>query len=133
MRKNVLIGALLLVGVMAVSTLAAGDMAPSRRSALINFERHTVIAGVFVIGHVVIVHDDEKMARGEACTTVYHYDAKAVAGEGKSVVAFMCEPKARPVIQKARLTSSRLSPSGPDRLIEYQLAGEIEGHGVPSR
>jgi hypothetical protein len=131
MRTKIFIGASFVVGALAISTLALSAMTPSRRAALVHFTRPTLIAGTFVFGRVVIVHDDEKMARGEACTTLYHYDPKAARGEGDSIVNFHCQPKARSAARNVVVRSSQISPAGPDRLLEYQLVGEVEGHGVP--
>ena len=131
MRRKFFIGAALAVSALAVSTLAGASMSTARRQALVHFTRPTVIAGAFVLGHVVIEHDDDKMARGEACTTVYNYDRKARLGQGKPIVAFHCNPSARPAAQAPKVRSE-VSPTGLGRLIEYQLTGELEAHGVPA-
>jgi hypothetical protein len=89
-----------------------------------------VIAGAFVIGTVVIEHDDAKMAKGEPCTTVYRYKSDTEFGE--PIVSFMCMPQDRPLATKFEATLVH-NVSWPDRLIEYQIAGEHEGHGVPDR
>ncbi|MEO5741112.1 MAG: hypothetical protein ABIS29_11005 [Vicinamibacterales bacterium] len=127
-----LIGTSVLAGAVAISTLAAAGLPSSRKVGVFNFTRPTVIAGAMVSGHVVIAHDDAKMARGEACTTVYHYDRKAVTRQGDEIVSFHCRPTARPLATTAQVRSER-SISSPDHLLEYQLAGETEGHIVPSR
>lgn len=131
MRTKIFIGASFVIGALAISTLALSAMTPSRRAALVHFTRPTIIAGTFVFGRVVIVHDDEKMARGDACTTVYRYNPKVATGEGSPLVDFHCQPKARPAARTAQFSSTQLSPAGPSMLTEYQLAGEVEGHGVP--
>jgi hypothetical protein len=127
MRKRILIGTLLLVGALAASTLGA---VPVRKVALARFIRPTIVAGTFVLGTVVIEHDDERMARGEPCTTLYHYDPKT-DGRGDVIVQFMCVPRERPLATKFEATLVQTA-SWPDRLMEYQLAGEREGHGVPA-
>lgn len=125
MRKKYLIGTVLVVGALAASTLAA---VPARRSAVVRFLKPTIIAGSFVIGTVVIEHDDAKMARGEPCTTVYHYKSENERGE--PIVSFMCMPRDRPLATQFEATVVG-TVSWPDRLTEYQIAGEREGHGVP--
>ena len=125
MQMKIFVGAALLMGVFAASTL---DAVPVRRTAIVRFLKPTVIAGAFVIGTVVFEHDDAKMANGEPCTTVYRYKSKNQLGE--VLVSFMCVPKARPLATKFEATV-RATPSWPDYLLEYQIAGEREGHGVP--
>lgn len=131
MHMKTLIGTSVVAGVLAVSTLTAAAVS-SRRLGVFNFTRPTMIAGTVVLGHTVIVHDEAKMARGEACTTVYRYDRKAVNRQGDELVSFHCRPTARPLAQKAQATSEQ-SVGGLFELREYQFAGETEGHGVPTR
>lgn len=127
MRRKVFIGTVLVVGALAASTLGAS---PTRRSAVVRFLNPTIIAGSFVMGTVVIEHDDDKMAKGEPCTTVYRYKSKTELGE--PLVSFMCVPQDRPLATKFEATLIQ-TVSWPDRLLEYQLPGENEGHGVPNR
>jgi hypothetical protein len=125
MRTKCFIGAAVMMGFLAASTL---DAVPARRAAVVRFLRPTIVAGSFVIGTVVIEHDDAKMARGEPCTTVYRY--KSANEFGEPIVSFMCMPQHRPLATTFEATLIR-NVSWPDRLIEYQIAGEHEGHGVP--
>lgn len=125
MRAKYFVGAALIMGFLAASTL---DALPAKRTAIVRFLRPTIVAGAFVIGTVVIEHDDEKMAKGEPCTTVYRYKSKNELGE--PIVSFMCMPQDRPYATKFEATLNR-GVSWPDRLVEYQIAGEHEGHGVP--
>jgi hypothetical protein len=127
MRMKFLIGTVLVVGALAASTLGA---VPTRKSAIVRFLRPTIVAGTFIMGTVVFEHDDEKMARGEPCTTVYHYDADT-NGPGEPILAFMCLPRERPLATKFEATLLQ-TVSWPDRLTEYQITGEREGHGVPN-
>jgi hypothetical protein len=125
MQAKFFIGAAVMMGFLAASTL---DAVPTRRSAVVRFLRPTIVAGSFVIGTVVIEHDDAKMARGEPCTTVYHYKSENERGE--PIVSFMCMPRERPLATQFEATVVG-TVSWPDRLTEYQIAGEREGHGVP--
>jgi hypothetical protein len=84
------------------------------------------------MGPVVFEHDDARMARGEPCTTVYTYDRKTKR-PGNVIVEFMCLPQERPLTANFAATCTRESPAGPERLAEYQFAGDREGHGVPFR
>jgi len=129
MRGKILIAALVLIGAVAVATARA---VPTRQSALVRFTTPTVVAGAFVLGTVVFEHDDSAMARGESCTTVYAYDTWKDE-RGKAIVDFMCEPRQRSLATKFEATCSRTFVTGPQRLLEYQFAGDTEGHGVPDR
>ena len=126
MRKTFLVGALLAGVVLAVTVLGA---APTRKAAVVRFMKPTIIAGAAVMGPVVFEHDDERMARGEACTKVYRYDVKT-HGTGDFIVGFMCTPQDREHAKQFEATLIK-APAGPDRLVEYQFKGETEGHGVP--
>ena len=125
MHMKVFIGSALLIGFLGASTL---DAVPTKRTATVRFLKPTAVAGTFIIGTVVIEHDDEKMARGEPCTTVYRYKSKNELGE--PLVSFMCVPQDRPLATEFQATLQK-SVTWPDRLLEYQIAGESEGHGVP--
>ena len=127
MRSKYFIGTVLVIGALAASTLGA---VPTKRSASVRFVRPTLVAGAFVLGTVVFEHDDAKMARGEPCTTVYRFKSENQVGE--PIVSFMCVPRERPLATKFEATI-RQSVSWPDRLVEYQIAGEHEGHGVPDQ
>jgi hypothetical protein len=128
MRTRVIAATMVCVGVLGLTAVSAVD--GHRRSALLHFTRPTIIAGTMVSGFVVIAHDDTKMARGEACTTVSHYDRKT-HGPGKVIVDFMCQPRAAAVVTKTQVTCRRGAITWPDRLLEYQLPGETEAHRVP--
>jgi hypothetical protein len=126
MRRRILVGALICFALLAVSVLSA---TPVRRAAVVRFLKPTIIAGTPVIGTVVFEHDDARMARGEACTKVYFFDARNQTA-GDLIVAFHCTPKDRDAVKQFEARVIKL-PQGPDRLIEYQMAGETEAHGVP--
>jgi hypothetical protein len=118
-------GTVLIMGFLAASTL---DAVPTKRTAVVRFLNPTSIAGTFVLGTVVIEHDDDKMAHGQPCTTVYRFKSRTELGE--PIVSFMCMPQERALATKFEATLYR-SVASPDRLIEYQISGEREGHGVP--
>jgi hypothetical protein len=102
--------------------------APAVKWAAVNLTDTTMIAGAFVSGPVVFVHDDERMARGEPCTSVHRYEPGKGAGE--ELVAFHCTPrwgKAPGKFTKAVTTR----PDRPPVMTEYQFAGDEEAHLVP--
>ncbi len=134
MRTRVLVGVFLLVGSLTAGTLAtSGDgVAPICQWAIVNFTQVTRVGPDLVSGPCLIVHDDMKMERGEPCTTIYRWDV--TRGRGEALASFRCHPALRPVVDQLTLTVRRASELGPGyRLVEYQFAGEAEGHGVPAR
>jgi hypothetical protein len=128
MRSRSIAGLLVLLGIaLAASRTTA---APAIKWAIVNLKDTTVVAGRFMSGPVVFVHDDAKMARGEPCTSVHEFDAQK--GIGKEIVAFHCKPRwTKAPARFTQATSTR--PDGPVVLTEYQFAGDEEAHGVPTR
>lgn len=126
MRSRIIVGALVLMGIgIAVARTTA---APAVKWAIVNLKDTTVIAGAFVSGPVVFVHDDTKMARGEPCTGVHQFDA--TKGLGEEIVAFHCKP--RWTTAPARFTQATTTRAdGPRVMTEYQFAGDEEAHGIP--
>ena len=123
-----LVGKMLLIGVAALALLAAAK--PAKKSAVVTFTNQTLIAGGVALGTVIFEHDDDRMSRGEPCTTVYQADP-VTKERGRVIVEFMCSPRERPVAAKFEAICARASIGGPDMLVEYQFAGDREGHGVP--
>ena len=76
------IGALLVAGVMAAPGRADGAKV---QKAVVRFDEPVKLLGVILKGEYVIVHDDERMAKGEACTCVYAYEN---GQQGRLVVSF---------------------------------------------
>ena len=122
--------ALLATAVVGLAT-ARISATPSLKWAIVNLTEPTMIAGKFVTGPVMFVHDDAKMMRGEPCTAVYRFDAGK--GVGEELVAFHCQPRLTKAAKA--FTKALTSPSayGPRMLTEYQFAGDDEAHGVPSK
>lgn len=129
MRTRIAIGTACVLAVAAVATITAGNLMPTRQSALVLLARPTIIAGVIASGQVIFVHDHEKMANGEPCTTVYQSES---GQPGRKLVEFTCRPD-----QSARADhfTARCARgiSAPDVLVEYQFKGDTETHGVPWR
>ncbi len=127
MRSRIIVGSLVFFGIALAGSRTVAD--PAIKWASVNLKDTTVIAGAFVSGPVVFVHDDARMARGEPCTSVHRFDARKGAGE--EIVAFHCKP--RWTKAPARFTQSTASrPDGPPVMTEYQFAGDGEAHGVPA-
>jgi hypothetical protein len=129
MKVRLGLGALVIALLAVAAVTAVEPSAGTRQQGTAFFLSPTQIAGVMVQGKTLIVHDDDKMARGEPCTTVYLYHGKVA----KPLVSFMCKPEARPVTQKmiVKCVPNTLTWTT-DVMTEYQFAGETEAHGVPS-
>jgi hypothetical protein len=127
MQKIIRFGAVLSVLALTTATVAGVVM---KKSAVVRFMKPIVIAGAIVEGTVIVEHDDARMARGEPCTTVFEADPVTHA-KRRVAVEFMCVPVERAVAKTFQATCKRLFTAAPERLVEYQFAGETEGHGVP--
>src|SRR6185369_1738600 len=110
----------------------SGDgVAPPRQWAIATFTDPVLVTDQILMGSYLIVHDDAKMERGEACTSFYRFDK--VKGPQEEVVAFHCTPANRPVADMLTVRlSDPLQGIGIPRLTEYQFAGDCEAHAVPT-
>jgi hypothetical protein len=130
MRFRILAGSLVLVALATAGTYATGGagVAPLRQWAIVQLKNPTLIAGRFVMGSVMFVHDEQKMAAGLPCTEVYRFEPGK--GPTELVTAFHCVPRSRNVAGTFLMTTYG-TPGTPLRLTEYQFAGDAEGHGIP--
>jgi len=127
MRSRIFVGTLLMVGMFGAALVAHNA---TKHSSIVNFLDPVLVKGELVMGPVLIVHDDLKMAKGEACTTFYRFDLKT--GPQEALVSFHCQPIERRVVAETTLTTNSQG-SVCKRLVEYQIAGDSEAHGVPAR
>ncbi len=143
MASRIIVATLLALGTLSPATFAVprSSAAPVRQLAVVSFDKATDVAGVLLnAGQYVIVHDAGKMARGEACTTFYRFGESGEAAL-EEAVSFHCIPREREVAHKTTLTMTTVpcDKSGclddwyMNKLLEYQFAGDSEGHGVPDR
>lgn len=132
MKTRIIIGATVLVALLGVGTFVsrAGEVGGRRQWTVINFRDAVQVKDQVVMGPVLIVHDDEKMTRGEPCTTFYRFDP--VKGPQEELISFHCLPVQRSVVDH---TTFKLVDTavGCKRLTEYQIAGDSEGHGIPQK
>ena len=132
MRSRILVGVILIAVSLGVGIAAsrAGDTAGSRQWTIVNFPDPVLVKDQVVMGPVLIVHDSERMARGEACTTFYRF----VPGKGpqEALVSFHCQPKPRAAVAETTLSVVD-TPAGCKRLTEYQIGGDDEAHGIPAK
>jgi hypothetical protein len=84
------------------------------------------VATRILIGTYVIVHDD---GQGGPCTALYRVGTGPLPLE--ETVAFHCTPFKRKAAPRFTTTVDWNPALGMDMLIEYQFAGDSEGHGVP--
>lgn len=131
-RARIIVGVVLIIAFFGVGTFAsrAGERAGQRQWTIVNFPEPMEVQGQFMMGPVMIVDDDEKMAQGQACTTFYRFDT--TKGPQEAIVSFHCRPVLRTVVEETTFTTAR-SDSGCRRLIEDQIAGDAEAHGVPAK
>ena len=134
MRSRIIVGSVLLLGVLAVGTIAtSGDgVAPPRQWAITNFMEPVQVVDQMLMGQYLITHDAAKMARGEPCTSFYRFDP--AKGPREQVVSFHCTPATRKVVDRLTLTQTdQASIFGIKRLTAYQFAGDCEAHGIPTK
>lgn len=127
---------LLFVALLCTVTLSS-SWAPSvtnaanagkKERALTKFTEPVKLMGVTLKGEYLFVHNDEAMARGEACTFVYKGDSEM---PNKLVATFHCTPAARAKVGNFSVRSLLTSP-GEYEITEFQFAGSTEAHLVPS-
>ena len=120
------IGALTVSNVMVPSVSNAANAAKKER-AVMSFSEPIRLMGAELKGEYLFVHNDEAMARGEACTYVYKGTAENV---NNLVISFHCMPMAAPRARYFRVRAG-LNMSGQYEITEYQFAGSSEVHLVP--
>lgn len=132
MRSRFFVGVLAVVGLFsAIGFASKGSTAgPDRRWAIVNITSPVQLGDQFLMGKYLIVHDDAKMARGEACTSIYRFDS--ARGPQEVVASFHCIPSQREICDE---TTLRVQSRAGDvaKFVEYQFAGDTEGHGVPAQ
>lgn len=133
MRTRIIVGVAVVIAVFGAGALAsrAGDVTASRQWTIVNFSDAVQVKDQIVMGPVLIVHDSEKMARGQACTTFYRFDP--AKGPKEELVSFHCIPQAKPAVQETTFAYVDTNTIGCKRLVAYQIAGDAEAHGVPAK
>lgn len=120
------LGALTLSNSMVPSVSNAANAGRKER-AVTKFTEPVQLMGAELKGEYLFVHDDEAMARGEACTYVYKGQAESVKN---LVISFHCMPVAAARTPYFRVRVS-LNMLGQYEITEYQFAGSSEVHMVP--
>jgi hypothetical protein len=132
MRNRILVAALFLVSVLTIAGFASnGTHASPRQWAIVTFSDPVILRGHLLMGRYLVVHDDARMAKGEPCTSIYHFDS--ARGPQALEVEFMCKPDQRAVCDKTTFSVRRNPALGINEVTEYQFAGDSEVHGIPER
>lgn len=124
----------ILAGVLAaaivVAVSAKAENAPKRESAIVEFTNTVKLVDVLLRGQYLIVHDEERMAKGEACTYVYRGTAEKV---DKLVTSFHCIHMDRAKTDNLKITFTNYGgkPFETPEILEIQFAGSADGHRVP--
>src|SRR5262245_42293072 len=130
MRARILVGVLLVVVVFASGGIASnGSHVSPQQWAIVNLLDPVSVQGHFLMGPVLIVHDDARMEKGEPCTSIYTFDR--ADGSRKLETEFVCVPEQREICDKTTLSVARNQRTGINQLTKYQFAGDSEAHGVP--
>lgn len=101
--------------------------AAKKQRAVTKFNEPVQLMGATLKGEYLFVHNDEAMARGEACTYVYKGQAE---NANNLVVSFHCTPVPGARAPFFRVRAS-LNMFGQYEISEYQFAGSTEVHLVP--
>lgn len=119
-----------LAAAIAVAVSASVDKGPGRESAVVEFSNTVKLVGVLLRGQYLIVHDEERMAKGEACTYVYRGTAEKA---DKLVTSFHCIHMDRAKTDKLKITFANYGgkPYETPEVLEIQFAGSADGHRVP--
>lgn len=127
--KSLLLFVTLICAVVLTSTSFA-DKSPAGRKqkATAQFNQPVMVQGVMLQGEYLFVHDDDAMARGQACTRIYKGPGETAS---KLVVEFHCVP-----IQRATanyfIIRTKQRADGVTELNEFQFKGDTEAHGTPA-
>jgi hypothetical protein len=122
-----------LVAVVTTTNSVALTADTPIHSARITLPQVTRVCGHYLSGDYIVVHDDGKMAAGEPCTTFYRLRPGHKAAE--IVLSFYCIPRQRTVASETTITTTPTSvvttATQTVDLLEFQIAGEAQAHGVP--
>jgi hypothetical protein len=138
--RNFLVNGLILIviavfaiAVFALATFASA--APADKDvAVVDIPDKAKLVKAELLGKYIFIHDDSKMATGEACLYVYRYgvdpNGKPDARADNLVVSFHCVPIDRPKASQTVLTYG-MTDNGSLELREIQFTGSLKGHRVP--
>lgn len=126
MKRLIFTASILAALVTVIGVAAARTNLTPKERATVEFTQTVKLGDALLKGNYYIVHDEERMAKGEDCTYVYD-------SAWKLVVSFHCIPVERPKAQSFKIVTSRANLAyGPSEVVEIQFAGSTEAHRVPS-
>lgn len=132
MRARMTLGVVLVVAGLGSGPLAAGDRGggPGRQTAVVYLAEPTLVGSTIVQGPVLFIHDDDKMAHGEPCTSIRLFEPGK--GPSEEIASFHCVPRHGTATNRFTLTTRpNLRDGFGCVLTAYQFAGDSEVHGVP--
>lgn len=132
LRLSIICGALILIfGAKGLQTYAAP---PGKDISVVDLPDKTRVMKTTLQGKYIFVHDDEKMAKGDACFYIYEYSTDAAGRpetrSDKLVVSFHCQSVQREKAIHIVLTYGMVNPELFE-LREIQFPGRTEAHRVP--
>ena len=116
------------LGLISATAVTRATDLEKKQKAIFRTVEPLKLGRIILKGEYLFVHDDEAMARGEACTYVYKGNAEI---RSNLVVSFHCLPIIRPVVVTFTVRTV-LVENGLCELHEYQFAGDNEAHVVPA-
>jgi hypothetical protein len=102
--------------------------AVKKEQAVTYFGEPVILLNEKLKGEYLFVHDEEAMARGEACTYVYEGAAEIPKN---LVVSFHCTHAKRSRVAAFTVRTSLIPPNDFE-IQEFQFAGSVEAHVVPA-
>lgn len=122
---------LLLPGASTVPVFAQehDHHASGREQFSVMFPELVRLQGTLLKGSYIIVHDEERMARGEDCLYVY---TNAKGKPGRLVASYKCEPVERAKTEDFKVVLARVNLFLVPEVREIQFPGSTKGHRVPS-
>ena len=138
MRSFLVIGLILIAIAVAIVLLALTSSASAASAdndlAVVDIPDKTQLVKSELLGKYIFIHDDAKMATGEACLYVYRYsvdpNGKPEPKPENLVLSFHCKPIERPKARETVLTYG-ITDNGSLELREIQFTGSSKGHRVP--
>src|SRR4029434_6601539 len=106
MRTRIVVGVIGVMALAGAATLAARGtdlVGADKQWSIVTFADRVRVASAVVMGPVLIVHDSNKMARGEACTTFYRF--KPGKGPTDEIVSFPCPPRQATLAETTMVTA----------------------------
>lgn len=117
-----------IIGVFLVGVGAVNAPAKAKKErALVQFTETVRLRDAFLRGQYLVVHDEDRMAQGEACLYIYRGE---VENADRLVVAYHCRPVERTKVDQFTILTSRANSFDMPEVLEIQFGGSSEAHQV---